>query len=78
MIYLAFFLPMAATRTLLLKIGIPADVGVVSLLVTVAGVTGALAIWWATRATRLNVLFARPAAFRIAPKPPSLAVQAAE
>jgi uncharacterized membrane protein YcfT len=78
MIYLAFFLPMAATRTLLLKIGIPADVGVVSLLVTVAGVTGALAIWWAARATRLNVLFARPAAFRIAPKPPSLAVQAAE
>ncbi|MGO9358322.1 MAG: acyltransferase family protein, partial [Xanthobacteraceae bacterium] len=48
MIYLAFFLPMAATRTLLLKIGIPADVGVVSLLVTVAGVTGARAIWWAT------------------------------
>jgi uncharacterized membrane protein YcfT len=77
-IYLAFFLPMAATRTLLLKIGIPADIGMVSAIVTTVGVVGALAIWWATRATRLNVLFARPAAFRIAPKRAPLALQAAQ
>src|SRR6201994_5035211 len=48
-IYLAFFLPMATTRTLLLKTGLIADVGVISLIVTSAGVLGALAIWWVTR-----------------------------
>ena len=42
-IYLAFFLPMAATRTLLLKTGVIADIGTISLIVTVAGVAGALA-----------------------------------
>jgi uncharacterized membrane protein YcfT len=76
-IYLAFFLPMAATRTLLLKLGM-ADIGVVSLIVTVAGVTGALAIWWATRGTRLTMLFTRPAAFWIAPKAAALRLRAAE
>src|SRR6202051_4844039 len=44
-IYLAFFLPMAATRTLLLHTGPIHDIGTISLLVTVAGVLGALAIW---------------------------------
>ena len=77
-IYLAFFLPMATSRTLLLKIGIPADIGVVSLLVTISGVLGALAIWWAARAARLNFLFTRPALFRIAPKEPRVVLQAAE
>ena len=43
-IYLAFFLPMAATRTLLLKAGFM-DIGTISLIVTVVGVAGALAIW---------------------------------
>jgi uncharacterized membrane protein YcfT len=38
-IYLAFFLPMAVSRTVLLKTGIITDVGTVSLLVTLAGVT---------------------------------------
>ena len=52
-IYLAFFLPMAATRTLLLKTGMIADIGTVSLIVTVAGVAGALVIWrLALRAAR--------------------------
>ena len=37
-IYLAFFLPMAATRTLLLKTGWIADIGTMSRLVTAAGV----------------------------------------
>src|SRR5688572_3986018 len=37
-IYLAFFLPMAATRTILLKTGVITDLGTVSLIVTTAGV----------------------------------------
>jgi uncharacterized membrane protein YcfT len=67
-IYLAFFLPMAATRTLLLHLGLIHDIGTISLIVTVAGVVGALAIWWAARATWANFLFERPAVFWIAPK----------
>jgi len=74
-IYLAFFLPMAATRVLLLKTGVIVDIGVVSLIVTTAGVVGALAIWWATRGTRLDFLFVRPARFRLTPP---LALQPAE
>ncbi len=44
-IYLAFFLPMAVTRTLLLKTGVITDIGMISLIVTVAGVVGAVLIW---------------------------------
>src|ERR1700726_5011387 len=39
-IYLAFFLPMASTRTLLLKTGLIHDIGAVSLIVTIVGVVG--------------------------------------
>ncbi|MEW6645184.1 MAG: acyltransferase family protein [Pseudomonadota bacterium] len=67
-IYLGFFLPMAATRTLLLKTGVIADIGVVSLLVNIAGVLGALGMWWAARGTRLNFLYERPDRFWIAPR----------
>jgi uncharacterized membrane protein YcfT len=75
-IYLAFFLPMAATRTLLLKTGIIADIGVVSLIVTATALIGALAIWWATRGTRFDFLFVRPARFGLAP--PRVGMQPAE
>lgn len=77
-IYLAFFLPMAATRTLLLRTGVIADIGTVSLIVTIVGVLGALAIW--QMALRLNArfLFERPDAFWIAPKKPGAVLQAAE
>jgi uncharacterized membrane protein YcfT len=75
-IYLAFFLPMAATRTLLLRTGVVHDIGVVSLIVTAAGVLGSLAIWWAARGTRFDFLFVRPAPFWIAPRP--MALQPAE
>ena len=75
-IYLAFFLPMAVTRTVLLKVG-GLDVGTVSLIVTAAGVVGALMMWWAACATRLDFLFTRPARFRIAADP-RLALQPAE
>jgi uncharacterized membrane protein YcfT len=76
-IYLAFFLPMAATRTVLFKTGIVPDIGAMSLIVTTAGVLGALAMWWAARATGATFLFERPDRFRIAPRPRG-AMQAAE
>jgi uncharacterized membrane protein YcfT len=77
-IYLAFFLPMAATRTLLLKSGVIADIGTISLLVTIAGVFGALLIWRLALAVHANFLFERPDAFWIAPKKPRPSLQAAE
>src|ERR1700694_2619862 len=77
-IYLAFFLPMAATRTLLLRTGFLHDIGTISLIVTVAGVVGAIAIWLIALALRANFLFERPPAFWIAPKKPGRVLQAAE
>jgi uncharacterized membrane protein YcfT len=76
-IYLAFFLPMAATRTLLLKTGMVTDIGTISLLVTAAGVVGALAWFWAVRGTPLRFLFERPAFARLEPKPKTV-IQPAE
>jgi uncharacterized membrane protein YcfT len=77
-IYLAFFLPMAATRTLLLRAGLIPDIGTVSVIVTIAGVFGALAIWRLALSAGANFLFQRPAAFWIAPKKPDHALQPAE
>ncbi|GAB5504856.1 MAG: acyltransferase family protein [Rhizobiaceae bacterium] len=39
-VYLAFFLPMAVTRTVLLKTGIISDIGTISLITTIAAVVG--------------------------------------
>jgi uncharacterized membrane protein YcfT len=77
-IYLAFFLPMAATRTLLLRTGLIHDIGTISLVVTVAGVVGALAIWRIALAAGADFLFERPTAFWIAPNKPQPALQPAE
>jgi uncharacterized membrane protein YcfT len=77
-IYLAFFLPMASTRTLLLKTGLIHDIGAVSLVVTVVGVVGALLIWRGALMAKANFLFERPAAFWIAPEKASRVLQAAE
>ncbi|MBR0779490.1 acyltransferase family protein [Bradyrhizobium diazoefficiens] len=77
-IYLAFFLPMAATRTLLLRSGIIPDTGAVSLIVTIVGVIGALAIWQAALRINAHFLFERPDAFWIAPKKAGAALQPAE
>jgi uncharacterized membrane protein YcfT len=77
-IYLAFFLPMAATRTLLLRSGLIADIGTISLVVTVVGVAGSLAIWRIALLLGANFLFERPAAFWIAPKKQGRVLQAAE
>jgi uncharacterized membrane protein YcfT len=68
-VYLAFFLPMAATRVLLLKTGIITDIGTISLIVTISGVVGAIVLWWGARNTALRFLFDRPAAFWLTPKP---------
>ena len=77
-IYLAFFLPMATTRTLLLRTGWIADIGMISLIVTIAGVVGALAIWRIALAAGATFLFERPAAFWIAPKKSRTTLQPAE
>ena len=77
-IYLAFFLPMAVTRTLLLRAGLIHDIGTISLLVTLVGVAGALAIWRMALALGANFLFERPGAFWIAPKKARPALQPAE
>jgi uncharacterized membrane protein YcfT len=77
-IYLAFFLPMAATRTLLLRSGLSLDIGTISLIVTVAGVAGALAIWRIALALHANFMFERPDGFWIAPKKAGAVLQAAE
>jgi uncharacterized membrane protein YcfT len=66
-IYLAFFLPMAVTRTVLIKTGLVADVGTMSALVTAAGVIGPLVLFWIVRGTPLRFLFERPERFRLAP-----------
>lgn len=68
-IYLAFFLPMAATRVALLKSGLVSDIGLMALIVTTAGVLGALALNWAVRGTKLDFLFERPHRFWLTPKP---------
>ncbi len=80
-IYLAFFLPMAAMRTLLLKTGWIPDVGTMSVIITAAGVFGSLALFWAVRGSRAKFLFERPAQFWLVPKPapkPKLTLQPAE
>jgi uncharacterized membrane protein YcfT len=67
-IYLAFFLPMAASRTVLLKTGWISDIGTMSVIVTAVGVIGSLVWFWAVRWTFLRFLFERPDRFWIAPR----------
>lgn len=61
-IYLAFFLPMAATRVILLKTGIVDSVGAIALMTTAAGVVGPVVLYglvqWSGRG---RFLFERPA-----------------
>jgi len=77
-IYLAFFLPMAATRALLLRTGWIEDVGTVSAIVTVLGVIGPLCLFWAVRGTPARFLFERPSPFWLAPPKRAAALQPAE
>ena len=67
-IYLAFFLFMAASRSVLIKTGIIPDVGTMALIVTAAGVIGPLLLLWLVQGNWFRFLFERPAAFRLAPE----------
>ena len=69
---------MAITRVVLLKTGIIPDIGLISLIDTIAAALGALAMWWGAKRAGLNFLFERPAMFWIAPKQTRPALQAAE
>jgi uncharacterized membrane protein YcfT len=64
-VYLAFFLPMAATRMVLLKTSVVPDLGTVALIVTAMGVAVPLVLHWLVQETRLDFLFRRPAFFHI-------------
>jgi uncharacterized membrane protein YcfT len=64
-VYLAFFLPMAATRAVLLKTGAIPDLGTVALIVTAMGVIVPLLFHAVVRGTRFDFLFVRPAVFQI-------------
>jgi uncharacterized membrane protein YcfT len=77
-IYLAFFLFMAASRTLLIKTGWITDIGTISAIVTACGVIGALLLFWAVRRTWFRFLFERPQRFWLAAEKPRVAMQPAE
>ncbi len=68
-VYLAFTLFMGPVRVVLLKITGGAGAEAIALASAFAGVAGALALEWAIRGTRADVLFRRPDAFRIKPRP---------
>lgn len=68
-IYLAFFLPMAVTRAVLLKLGIITDIGSISLLVWVAAVAGPVILFWFVERTGLGLfLFERPQWAKLEPR----------
>jgi uncharacterized membrane protein YcfT len=66
-IYLAFFLPMAATRILLVGTGFLSDPGAIALLVTVAAVTVPTFVKHTCHGTMFEFLFERPPPFRLRP-----------
>lgn len=67
-VYVAFTIPMAMTRTLLLKTGAMSDIGTLSLLVTVVALLVPLALARLVRGTWLGFLFERPAWCRLGDK----------
>jgi uncharacterized membrane protein YcfT len=71
-IYLAFFLPMAVTRAVLIKTGIIADIGLAALITTSAAVLAPLLLERVVRNTPLFFLFRRPAMFHLRPANPVL------
>ncbi len=76
-IYLAFFLPIIASRTVLLKLDVIADVGTVAALVTAAGAAGPLILFWIVRGTAFKWLFERPRWAHLVPRR-RIAVQPAQ
>ena len=65
-IYLAFFVFMATSRSMILKFAPQLDLGLASLLVTSCGVVGAVFLYWVTKDTALKFLFKRPAWAKLA------------
>jgi len=76
-VYLAFFLGMAASRSILLKTGSIPDAGTISLIVTACAIASALILFWAVRGTALKLLFERPAWAHLKRRP-AYALQPAE
>jgi uncharacterized membrane protein YcfT len=64
-IYLAFTIFMAITRTILVKLNLGLDGGLMALASAMAGLFGALVMHALVRNTPLRFLFERPAAFRL-------------
>lgn len=64
-IYLAFFLPMAAARIAIVKFHLVSDVGAASLAVTLIGVVAPIIFHRLVKNGRLRFLFERPAMFRL-------------
>jgi uncharacterized membrane protein YcfT len=64
-VYLAFFIFMAATRSALLRFAPWLGVDVMSLLVTLAGVIGPVGLHLLVKTTRFKYLFVRPAFARV-------------
>ena len=59
-VYLAFFLFMAATRSVLIKVAPWLGVDVIAVLTTLAGIIGPVGLHLAVRNSRANFLFVRP------------------
>ena len=66
-IYLAFFVPMAAARVILIHLAPEADAGVLSVAVTVAAVGGPVMLHRLVAGTPLGFLFTRPEWTRLRP-----------
>ncbi|WP_109316468.1 acyltransferase family protein [Pseudovibrio ascidiaceicola] len=69
-IYLSFFFPMAVSRTILLKLGIIQDAGVISLIVTCTATIAPMILFWLiTKIGYGQFLFKRPAWAYVAEMP---------
>jgi uncharacterized membrane protein YcfT len=68
-IYLAFFLPMAVGRAVLIKLGLVSDVGFAAAAVTATAVVAPLILERLVRGTTLDFLFVRPQVFRLVRRP---------
>ena len=72
-VYLAFFIPMAATRELLIRVGIIDDIGLMSLITWIVASIGPLVLFWIVRNTPFRFLFERPRWAYIYDRPTKLA-----
>lgn len=68
-IYLAFFAPAMAARSVLTRLNVTDDVGTIGVLATAAGVLGALALHHVVRGTAFRFLFERPEWLKISAGP---------